>query len=64
MKPTHIEILAGNGTTHVIPKKDIRLSLDKKGEYARVDYGFLEREYFAISKETYEKVRYELLKEI
>jgi hypothetical protein len=63
MKPTHIEILASNGTTYIVPKKSLRISFGKNSTQALVHYGPQE-DYFYISKETYEKVKYELLKEI
>ena len=61
-KPTHLEILSENGTTFIVPKKDITLSQGSEGNF--VKYGDLENEYFYISKETYEEVKQKLLREV
>ncbi len=61
MKPTHIEIQNLQGDTLTIPKQG--MILNKEGVEFYIDYTTGSNVIF-ISKETYEKVRHELLKEI
>ncbi len=59
MKPTHIEIETLYSGTYLIPKTAIQLNAEKDQYYL-----ILDKTALRISKETYEKVRHELLKEI